>query len=112
MVPMVTERMATRAASSFLWDQPIPTACSLAKELRPKVDLLICLTHIGHRQDMELATQCPALDIIFGGHSHTVLATPAKIGKTFICQGGSHNRFAGVYVWTETDGLSGGLIDL
>src|SRR5471030_976860 len=64
MVPMVTERMATRAASAYLWDQPIPTACALAEELRPEVDLLICLTHIGHRQDLDLAAKCPSLDVI------------------------------------------------
>jgi 2',3'-cyclic-nucleotide 2'-phosphodiesterase (5'-nucleotidase family) len=110
MVPMVTERMATKAASAYLWDQPIPTAIELASELRPKVDLLICLSHIGHRQDRELAEKCPAIDIIFGGHSHTVLEQPELVGTTAICQGGSHNRFAGVYRWTPETGITGGLV--
>ncbi len=112
MVPMVTERMSTRAASAYLWDAPIPTACQLANEIRPNVDLLICLTHIGHRQDQELAQKCPDIDIIMGGHSHTVLQAPEKIGKTYICQGGSHNRYAGVYQWDSKTGLTGGLIAL
>lgn len=112
MVPMVTEKMATRAASAYLWDQPIPTAQSLAKEMRPQVDLLIAMTHIGHRLDLELAESCPELDVILGGHSHTVLPVPVKVGKTVICQGGSHNRFAGVYEWSPESGLTGGLIEL
>lgn len=110
MVPMVTERMATKAASAYLWDPPIPTAQELAEEVRPNVDLLICLSHIGHRQDRELAEKCPSIDVIFGGHSHTVLSEPEVIGRTTLCQGGSHNRFAGVYSWSKSGGLTGGLV--
>ena len=110
MVPMVTERMATKAASAFLWDPPIPTALELVEELRPKVDLLFCMTHIGHRQDLELAEKCQSIDVILGGHSHTVLETPQQVGRVVICQGGSHNRFAGIYEWDADSGLTGGLV--
>ena len=112
MVPMVTERMATKAASAYLWDQPISTAVDLVKEVRPNVDLLICLTHIGHRQDLELAEKCQDIDILLGGHSHTVLETPQKVGRVAVCQGGSHSRYAGVYEWTVGGGLTGGLVSL
>ncbi len=110
MVPMVTERMATKAASAYLWDPPIPVACELAETMRLEVDLLICLTHIGHKQDLELAERCQALDVILGGHSHTVLEVPAVVGKVAICQGGSHNRFAGLYEWSPEEGLNGTLV--
>jgi len=108
MVPMVTEQMATKSASAYLWDQPIPTACQLAEELRSEVDLLICLTHIGHRQDLDLAAKCQSIDVILGGHSHTVLPEPVHVGKVAICQGGSHNKYAGVYEWSPEHGLVGG----
>jgi 5'-nucleotidase len=99
MVPMVTERMSTAALSAYLWDQPIPTAKRLAEELRPKVDLLVAITHIGIAQDRKLAAECPEIDLIFGGHSHTVLESPERVGKTSILQGGSHGKFIGEYVW-------------
>lgn len=108
MVPMVTERMKTKAASAYLWDPPIPTAAELVRDLRPRVDLLIALTHIGHRQDLELAERVPGIDVILGGHSHTVLETPTRIGDAYVCQGGSHNRFIGLYRW-ENGRLEGGL---
>jgi len=101
MVPMVTERMKTQALSAYLWDSPIATAIDIAHELRPKVDLVIALTHIGHRSDVELARRCPEIDIILGGHSHTVLEVPEKIENTYICQGGSHSRYAGLYDWQD-----------
>ncbi len=105
MVPMVTAKMKTQAASAFLWDPPIEAAIEVAKELRPKCDLLIALTHIGIAQDRELAAKCPEIDIILGGHSHTVLEQPERIGNTWICQGGSHGRYVGRYVWEKGEGI-------
>lgn len=113
MVAMVTERMATQSASAYLWDAPVLTAVEIAKSLRSSVDCLIALTHIGHRDDLKLAELCPELDLILGGHSHTVLEQPVIVGKTAVCQGGSHARYLGRYVWDPVQGLvEGGLIPL
>ena len=111
MVPIVTERMASRAVSAYIWDQPVPTAQRVVAELRPKVDLLIALTHIGYGRDRELAQAVPGIDIILGGHSHTVLNEPVRVNDTEIRQGGSHGRYAGVYHW-DNGRLSGGLVPL
>lgn len=106
IVEMVTPRMKTAVASAYLWDPALSTLRALGEELRPQVDLLIALTHIGHRRDRELAED-DLFDVILGGHSHTVLMEPERIGKTWVCQGGSHGRYVGVYEW---DGeLRGGL---
>jgi len=73
---------------------------------------VIALTHIGHRNDLELAEKSRDIDIIFGGHSHTVVEQPIKIGNAWVCQGGSHCRYAGVYEWTRANGLTGRLMPL
>lgn len=109
MVAMVTERMATKAASHYLWSSPIPAAIEEGKRLRPAVDLLVCLSHIGFNQDKILAESTTDFDIIFGGHSHTVLMNPERVGSTWICQGGSHCRFVGKYSW-QGGALTGGLV--
>jgi len=106
MVAIVTARMASRVASHYLWDDPIKTAQEQAEQLRPNVDILIALTHIGFKKDVQLATQCPKIDLVLGGHSHTILEKPVMVGDTAICQTGSHARFAGLYKWD-----SGKLID-
>jgi len=105
MVPMVTERMATQAASQYLWDPPIATAVTLVSQLRSKVDILIALTHIGIVQDRKLALACPGIDLILGGHSHTVLEQPEAVNGVPICQGGSHARFIGRYALEAGEGL-------
>lgn len=100
-VAMVTERMRTQAASAFLWDPPIESCVVAARELRPHVDLLIALTHIGYPQDRKLAERCPEVDVILGGHSHTVLHQPEQVGRTWIAQTGSHGRFVGRWSWDQ-----------
>lgn len=105
MVPMVTAKMATQGASAYLWDPPIPSAIDAASGLEGEVDLLIALTHIGITQDRKLAEACPQIDLILGGHSHSVLHPPERVGDTWICQGGSHGRYVGKYLWEFAKGL-------
>ena len=105
MVPMVTEGMATKAASQYLWDAPIPCAVELAAKLRKSADLVVALTHIGLPQDRKLAQATRDIDLILGGHSHTVLLRPELVEGTPICQGGSHARFVGRYVLEPGKGL-------
>lgn len=96
-VPMVTETMSTRHASAFLWENPVASVRPLVEELRSQVDVLAVVSHLGFRKDQELADAIPGIDLIFGGHSHTVLETPFQQGGTWIVQGGSHGRYFGLY---------------
>ncbi len=91
-VPMVTANMATRHASAFLWDNPLTVARAQIAELRPQVDALIALTHIGLREDERLAQICPELDLIVGGHTHTLLQEPHVINGVPIVQAGGGRR--------------------
>ncbi|HPD44818.1 MAG TPA: bifunctional UDP-sugar hydrolase/5'-nucleotidase [Candidatus Woesebacteria bacterium] len=55
------------------------------------VDLTILLTHIGFESDIELAKLLKpewGVDLIIGGHSHTVLKKPAQINNILITQAG------------------------
>jgi len=55
------------------------------------IDLTVLLTHIGFDSDRELAALLdPAwgVDMIIGGHSHTILKQPEKINNILIAQAG------------------------
>ncbi|MEQ1824173.1 MAG: bifunctional metallophosphatase/5'-nucleotidase [Fimbriimonadaceae bacterium] len=39
-------------------------------ELRPKVDVLIAITHLSFEDDLKLASTYPEIDMIIGGHEH------------------------------------------
>lgn len=55
------------------------------------IDLTVALTHIGFESDLELANLLdPAwgVDLIIGGHTHTVLEKPAIVNDILIVQAG------------------------
>ena len=56
------------------------------------VNLTVLLTHIGHEEDKRLAEKLdPAwgVDVIIGGHSHTLLSEPARVNGIPIVQAGT-----------------------
>jgi 5'-nucleotidase / UDP-sugar diphosphatase len=55
------------------------------------IDLTVLLTHIGFESDIELAGMLKpewGVDLIIGGHSHTVLEEPKKVNDILIAQAG------------------------
>lgn len=95
-VPMVTPRMQTARLSAYLFDPPLEVAREWATRLRPEVDLLIALTHLGIEQDRKLAQTCSEFDLIIGGHSHTPLPHPERVGRVWIAQSKPFARGVGI----------------
>jgi 5'-nucleotidase / UDP-sugar diphosphatase len=55
------------------------------------IDLTVILTHIGYESDLELAKLISpeaGVDLIIGGHSHTILQKPAVVNNIIIVQAG------------------------
>ncbi len=103
-VPMVTERMAARHLSAYVFDDPIAAAKREVAALRDDVDLLVAMTHIGYKQDQRLAAACPEIDVLIGGHSHVVIENPEMVGGVAVVQAGSFARYLGRIVLTDGDG--------
>jgi len=102
-VPMVTPRMAARVVSAFVFDDAADTVKRLIPEVKPQVDMLVALTHIGIREDERLAAACPELDLIIGGHTHVVLKEPQLFNGVPIVQAGWYGRYLG-HVTADFDG--------
>ena len=64
---------------------PIETAKRIVPMLRPSADLVIALTHIGYEMDRRLAQEVPGIHVIVGGHSHTKIDVPQRIGWVGAC---------------------------
>lgn len=79
----------------FRFLPPMEVLPARVAELRSQVDLLILLSHSGFEADCEIARAVKGIDIIVGGHSHTLLETPRRIEDTHIVQTGSYGRFVG-----------------
>lgn len=76
----------TKLYGDTVWQPPIPVAKEMVQELKAKgCHLIICLSHLGYEyadkkfvSDHDLA-QVEGIDIIIGGHSHTLLSKPTEI---------------------------------
>jgi 5'-nucleotidase len=67
----------------------IETAGRAVEHLRNEgADVIVALTHVGLDNDIELARSVTGIDIIFGGHSHSYVDEPVRVGDTFIVAGG------------------------
>lgn len=83
---------------------PIARAKSLVSYLKPQVDVVIALTHLGFDADQVLAEAVPEIDVIVGGHSHTSLEELVVVGDTYIVQVGEHAKELGYLELTLEDG--------
>lgn len=73
---------------------PQAEALKYAAELRPKVDLLILLSHMGDDRDAELLGKTQLFDLAVGGHTHVELDT--LINGTLLTQSGKNLQNVGV----------------
>jgi 5'-nucleotidase / UDP-sugar diphosphatase len=58
--------------------------------------IVVLLSHLGLEEDKNLAAHTQGLDVIVGGHSHTVMKDPLVVGKTVIVQAGYNGLYLGV----------------
>jgi len=63
--------------------------------LKDKYTLLIGLTHLGVETDAILADSMPQLDLIIGGHSHTLIDKPLIRNGVQIVQAGANLKYVG-----------------
>lgn len=77
-------------------------ANSLAERLRKEegCDVIIALTHLGFREDIELAEKSSEIDIIVGGHSHTTIEDKRvvknlKEKEVIVVQDGEKGEYVG-----------------
>jgi 5'-nucleotidase/UDP-sugar diphosphatase len=70
------------------------------------IDLTVLLTHIGYESDLELARMMKpewGVDMIIGGHSHTVLQQPAQVNDILVAQAGVGTNQVGRFDITVDD---------
>ena len=72
---------------------PIETAQAIVKELKPKTDLIILLSHLGYAKDIELAQTLQGINIIIGGHNGLNLVYPPVTKNTIILQSASRGMY-------------------
>ncbi len=72
---------------------PLETAHAMVKELKPKTDLIILLSHLGYAKDIELAQTVQGIHLIVGSHNGINLIYPPVIKNVVILQTASRGMF-------------------
>ncbi|WP_170465270.1 bifunctional metallophosphatase/5'-nucleotidase [Ruegeria arenilitoris] len=76
------------------------------------VDIVIALTHVGLAKDLEIAERVPGLDLVIGGHSHTLLSNtqdgaagpyPMMVGDVPVVQAYAYSKYLGEVTLTFDD---------
>ncbi|HZL82276.1 MAG TPA: 5'-nucleotidase C-terminal domain-containing protein [Candidatus Deferrimicrobium sp.] len=104
---VITSDLPTIVAPSSLTGvgvaDPIATAQNQIVDLKGQgAQYIVALSHCGYENggaplDPAIAAGAPGINLIIGGHSHTVLKVEVMVGKTMITQTGT----AGAYVGKE-----------
>jgi len=91
---------------------PVKTATNTVSTLKDNSNFIILLSHLGYTGtdyytgslgDKELASKVSGINLIIGGHSHTVLEKPDIVNGTYIVQTGCYgNNLGRVKLYFET----------
>ncbi|MEI9479972.1 MAG: hypothetical protein WCO26_25840 [Deltaproteobacteria bacterium] len=78
----------------FALRPPVEVAQAMVKELQPKTDLILLLSHLGYPKDMELGQTVSGIHLIVGGHTGMNLTYPPVVRTTVILQTGAKGMYA------------------
>ncbi len=115
LITELTPNMVTPTGNEgVIFLDPVKVLKEQVALVRPLVDILIVLSHVGFEPEKNLAKQVAGIDLIVGAHSHTLVDPIVKVGSTYITQAnryGSHLGYIRLTVDTDRNNiaeLSGG----
>jgi 2',3'-cyclic-nucleotide 2'-phosphodiesterase (5'-nucleotidase family) len=115
LAPQITSpRSWWSRVTDYVFDEPEKTAAGLVKKLRPQVDLIVLLAHVGGEAAARLAA-IEGVDLVIAGHDHKTIMPPLKVGAAYVAQSPPYARAAGRLDIRLTEGgvsVEGQLVEL
>ncbi|MFB5088571.1 bifunctional UDP-sugar hydrolase/5'-nucleotidase [Psychrobacillus sp. PGGUH221] len=75
--------------------QPINRLKEVCEEIRHKVDIILCMSHLGMSQDEIITEEIPQIDVIFGAHTHHFFDEGKMLNGTLQAAAGKYGAFVG-----------------
>lgn len=95
-VPQYPVASAWEMITGWRFFNPLDVILEIPTRLKKAgASLVICLSHLGFRFDQRLAEHGNDIDVILGGHSHTLLPEVVWQNGIPIVQGGAYGKFVG-----------------
>ncbi|MCS1351833.1 bifunctional UDP-sugar hydrolase/5'-nucleotidase [Mechercharimyces sp. CAU 1602] len=76
-------------------EEPFLMLPAYVNQLRPEVDVLVLLSHLGLPHDRRIAAEIEGIDLILGAHTHHLLEEPEKLNQTWIAAAGKFAEHIG-----------------
>jgi 2',3'-cyclic-nucleotide 2'-phosphodiesterase (5'-nucleotidase family) len=111
---LTTEETAeiSSPGGNIIFQDPLEAARDAVHQLEAQgVDRILAITHIGWDKDLELAREVEGIDIIIGGHSHTLpdvypVVIAADDTPTLVTQAGAYGSYLGrLNIGFDEDGV-------
>jgi 2',3'-cyclic-nucleotide 2'-phosphodiesterase (5'-nucleotidase family) len=83
------------ATDGVTFEKPADAVRRLLPEVRAASDIVILLAHLGHDEECALAREVRGIDLVVGGHSHTVVKEPVREKETVVLQAGGFGHYVG-----------------
>ncbi|MFF2755476.1 bifunctional metallophosphatase/5'-nucleotidase [Psychrobacillus sp. NPDC058041] len=74
---------------------PINRLKEVCEEIKNKVDIILCMSHLGITQDELISEQIPQIDVIFGSHTHHFFEEGKMINGTLQAAAGKYGAYVG-----------------
>jgi 5'-nucleotidase / UDP-sugar diphosphatase len=120
LIGLVTPDTTTISSpgQTVVFNDPVQALKDTVKEVETKesVNKIVVISHLGFDQDLALAKEVEGVDVIAGGHSHTLLGDYAAVGVTSTqaypveAAGPSGKKVCVVQAWEKTKAL--GLLEV
>ena len=81
--------------SRILLLDPKECLSRLLPALRGQYDICLLLSHCGLEEDRRIAAAVPGINLILGGHSHSLTPSPERVGNTWIFHSGCYGEHLG-----------------
>ena len=104
LTPQDADETSSPGPTIILTEPVVAVAAEVAKLEAQGINKIIVLSHSGYHLDVEMAAHLPEVDVIVGGHSHSLLSNtsdraagpyPTMVGNTAIVQAYAYGKFLG-----------------
>lgn len=84
-------------ATPVTFSDQVQAASKAVQQLRDNgADVVIMLSHSGEGEESDIAAAVSGIDVVIGGHTHSVLRKPIKVNNTLIVQTGTEFQYIGM----------------
>ncbi|MCA0385341.1 MAG: 5'-nucleotidase C-terminal domain-containing protein [Firmicutes bacterium] len=107
--PETAYKTHPKNVEGLTFENPITKAQEMVNALKGKVDIIVCVGHIGEDEGSEFTSKkiinaVDGIDVFLDGHSHTVKPEGEMVKNTLLAQTGSYDANLGVVTLTVTNG--------